>query len=153
MVDGPLVGAGAGGKAEHHAISLRKVGVLIGVYGSTVTYQKHLCSSQHFPGSKNDPKCIALYSSPSPRRPLRLSRRGTGVFQTLTQTHSSLLQHTWPLWKFSSLFFFPRDELISVCTQTGMRLSDHYNSEKKEREKRITYLHLQNESVQFLSVG
>lgn len=56
MVDGPLVGAGARGKAEHHAISLGKVGILIGVYGSTVTYQKHLCSSQRFSSSKNDLK-------------------------------------------------------------------------------------------------
>lgn len=47
MVDGPLVGAGVEAKAEHRAISLRKVGVLIGAYGSTVTYQKHLCASQH----------------------------------------------------------------------------------------------------------
>lgn len=54
------------GKAEHHAISLRKVSVLIAMYGAAVTYHKHLCSSQHFSSSKNDLKCTALYSSPSP---------------------------------------------------------------------------------------
>lgn len=36
MVDRPLVGAG--GETQHHAISLRKVGVSI-VRGSTATYQ------------------------------------------------------------------------------------------------------------------
>lgn len=72
MADGVLVGAGTEGKAEHWAIGLRKVSVLISVYGSTVTYQKHLCFSQHF--SKNDLKCIALYKSPSPRQTSCLSQ-------------------------------------------------------------------------------
>lgn len=79
MVDGPLVAAGAGGRAQHHAISLRKVGVLIGVRGSTVTYQKHLCSSRHFSGSKNDPECTALYSE---HRPPAAAASGTSASQT-----------------------------------------------------------------------
>lgn len=55
----------AGGEAEHHAISPRKVGVLIAC-GSTATYQKHLCSSQRSARSESDLKSTALYSSPSP---------------------------------------------------------------------------------------
>lgn len=68
MVDGPLVGAG--GKAEHHAISLRKVGVLIGVYGSTVTYQKHLCPSQHFSSSKMTSSAL-LFTAVHPQTAVR----------------------------------------------------------------------------------
>lgn len=127
MVDGPLVGAGAGGRAQHHAISLRKVGVSIGVHGSNVTYQKHLCPSQHFPGSKNDPECTALYSEyrfgPVTLRHQRLS-------DSKTQTHSSFVTAYLAFIEsfFSQFFSLPRDELISVFTQTGRRRRGVYQA-------------------------
>lgn len=141
MVDGPLVGAGAGGRAQHHAISLRKVGVSIGVHGSNVTYQKHLCPSQHFPGSKNDPECTALYSG---------YRTPDGRFghqrlsDSKTQTHSSLSQHTWPLSKvFSRSFFHFLEMNLSVCLHRRggdggefIRPADLYNSAKEKKKRR-----------------
>lgn len=50
---------------------------------------------------KNDLKCTALYSSPSPDS----FSACQDVFQTQTQTHSSLLKHSWPLKKFSDCFW------------------------------------------------
>lgn len=123
MVDGPLVGAGAGGKAEHHAISLRKVGILIGVYGSTVTYQKHLCSSQHFSSSKNDPKCTALYSSPSPDSRSACHAEAPASFR-LKPRHIALCYSIPGLYRSFLAVFLTPDELISVCVYT----------DRKERE-------------------
>lgn len=41
-----------GDEAGYHAIGLRKVSVLIGMYGSFVANQKYLCFSKHISTSK-----------------------------------------------------------------------------------------------------
>lgn len=140
-----VVGDGAGGKTEHQAIILRKVGVLIGVYGSTVTYQKHLCSSQHFSSSKNDLKCTDLYSSPSPDGPLVCHGEAPASYR-LRPRHIALCYSIPGLSRSFRAVFLTRDELISMCTQTEkrardlIRLSDHYNSAKKKKTESYLYL-------------
>lgn len=93
-----------------------------------------------------------------PRQLFRLSHWDTSVFQTESQTHSSLLQHIWPLKKFSGCFSYLRWTYQKpICTQTErrgselIRLSDHYNSTKTMTESHIFVF--ENELIKFLSVG
>lgn len=161
MVDGPLVGAGARGKAWwSHAISLRKVGVLIGVYVSTVTYQN---ISALLNTSLSMTQSTLLFTEVHPQTAVRPAT--PRLHQTQTQTHSSLLQRTCLYRSFRAVFLFLYSKWTyqSVYTDGKERRgegggdliwsSDYYNSATQKRKKTESHILIfQNESIRFLSV-
>ena len=76
MLGGPLVGAG--GDSEYRAISLRKVGVLIGTYGYTL-HIKNIVAHLNTSALKRTSSAL-LFTGVHPQTAVCLTCWGTGVF-------------------------------------------------------------------------